>query len=188
MKFNYRGYFRSLISFPKFIILCFLLSMRSIFFVESNVWWLCALDISWVQGKQSSDEEELDGIPDDDAYDTEDSFIDDADLVGDSVLHMLIYFRVTNPLIYWSALSLPPPFWFSFEKYKLSLKLTFFGKSFIFGGFLFKYGHVFLIMGTWHNGSCSPACLLLDTEMGNPFFFWTKVEAHCCKCTLPFVH
>ncbi|KAH7663709.1 ubinuclein protein [Dioscorea alata] len=31
-------------------------------------------------GKQSSDEEELDGIPDDNAYDTEDSFIDDADL------------------------------------------------------------------------------------------------------------
>ncbi|KAM0947331.1 hypothetical protein DsansV1_C08g0085051 [Dioscorea sansibarensis] len=31
-------------------------------------------------GKQSSDEEELDGIPDDDEYDTEDSFIDDADL------------------------------------------------------------------------------------------------------------
>ncbi|CAL9150353.1 unnamed protein product [Musa hybrid cultivar] len=31
-------------------------------------------------GKQSSDEEELDDIPDDDQYDTEDSFIDDAEL------------------------------------------------------------------------------------------------------------
>ncbi|KAJ0969484.1 hypothetical protein J5N97_022361 [Dioscorea zingiberensis] len=31
-------------------------------------------------GKQSSDEEELDDIPDDDEYDTEDSFIDDAEL------------------------------------------------------------------------------------------------------------
>ncbi|XP_042476925.1 ubinuclein-1 isoform X5 [Macadamia integrifolia] len=31
-------------------------------------------------GKQSSDEEELDNVPDDDQYDTEDSFIDDAEL------------------------------------------------------------------------------------------------------------
>ncbi|KAF8377075.1 hypothetical protein HHK36_030448 [Tetracentron sinense] len=31
-------------------------------------------------GKQSSDEEELDDVPDDDQYDTEDSFIDDAEL------------------------------------------------------------------------------------------------------------
>lgn len=34
------------------------------------------------QGKDSSDEEDLDDIPDDDQYDTEDSFIDDAELVG----------------------------------------------------------------------------------------------------------
>jgi len=33
------------------------------------------------QGKDSSDEEDLDDIPDDDQYDTEDSFIDDAELV-----------------------------------------------------------------------------------------------------------
>lgn len=33
------------------------------------------------QGKDSSDDEELDDIPDDDQYDTEDSFIDDAELV-----------------------------------------------------------------------------------------------------------
>lgn len=34
------------------------------------------------QGKDSSDEEDLNDIPDDDQYDTEDSFIDDAELVG----------------------------------------------------------------------------------------------------------
>lgn len=34
------------------------------------------------QGNDSSDGEELDGAPDDDEYDTEDSFIDDAELVG----------------------------------------------------------------------------------------------------------
>lgn len=40
---------------------------------------------NWIlpsQGKDSSDEEDLDDIPDDDQYDTEDSFIDDAELVG----------------------------------------------------------------------------------------------------------
>lgn len=34
------------------------------------------------QGKNSSDEEDLDDVPDDDEYDTDDSFIDDAELVG----------------------------------------------------------------------------------------------------------
>jgi hypothetical protein len=34
------------------------------------------------QGKHSSDEEDLDDVPDDDQYDTEDSFIDDAELVS----------------------------------------------------------------------------------------------------------
>ena len=33
------------------------------------------------QGRDSSDGEELDGAPDDDEYDTEDSFIDDVELV-----------------------------------------------------------------------------------------------------------
>jgi hypothetical protein len=33
-------------------------------------------------GKHSSDEEDLDDVPDDDQYDTEDSFIDDAELVS----------------------------------------------------------------------------------------------------------
>ncbi|KAG1328099.1 hypothetical protein COCNU_01G020330 [Cocos nucifera] len=44
-------------------------------------------------GKQSSDEEDLDDTPDDDQYDTEDSFIDDAELVSlyaFSVCHRLI--------------------------------------------------------------------------------------------------
>lgn len=34
------------------------------------------------QGKDSSDEEDPLDVPDDDQYDTDDSFIDDADLVG----------------------------------------------------------------------------------------------------------
>lgn len=34
------------------------------------------------QGKHSSDEEDLNDVPDDDQYDTEDSFIDDAELVS----------------------------------------------------------------------------------------------------------
>jgi len=34
------------------------------------------------QGKDSSDDEDLLDVPDDDQYDTEDSFIDDAELVG----------------------------------------------------------------------------------------------------------
>lgn len=56
---------------------------------------LCKM-ITWVldnlfgfQGQRSSDEEELDDVPDDDEYDTEDSFIDDAELVG-SFSHILI--------------------------------------------------------------------------------------------------
>ena len=34
------------------------------------------------QGKDSSDDEDQPDVPDDDQYDTEDSFIDDAELVG----------------------------------------------------------------------------------------------------------
>lgn len=34
------------------------------------------------QGNDSSDDEDLLDVPDDDQYDTEDSFIDDAELVG----------------------------------------------------------------------------------------------------------
>lgn len=41
---------------------------------------------NWVlnlfQGNGSSDDEDLPDVPDDDQYDTEDSFIDDAELVG----------------------------------------------------------------------------------------------------------
>ena len=38
--------------------------------------------LNYVQGKDSSDDEDLRDVPDDDQYDTEDSFIDDAELVG----------------------------------------------------------------------------------------------------------
>ena len=38
--------------------------------------------MSTFQGKHSSDEEDLNDVPDDDEYDTEDSFIDDTELVG----------------------------------------------------------------------------------------------------------
>lgn len=43
----------------------------------------CYKLIPWtLQGKNSSDEEDLNDVPDDDEYDTEDSFIDDAELVS----------------------------------------------------------------------------------------------------------
>lgn len=43
----------------------------------------CYKLIPWIfQGKNSSDEEDLNDVPDDDEYDTEDSFIDDAELVS----------------------------------------------------------------------------------------------------------
>lgn len=48
----------------------------------------CSINLS--QGKDSSDDEDMNEIPDDDQYDTEDSFIDDAELVR---LHIYcIYF------------------------------------------------------------------------------------------------
>ena len=46
--------------------------------------------ILYVQGKNSSDEEDLNDVPDDDEYDTEDSFIDDADLVSEATLSLCI--------------------------------------------------------------------------------------------------
>lgn len=54
------------------------------------------------QGKNSSDEEDLDDIPDDDQYDTEDSFIDDAELVGTCIF---IDFRYLGPFVLLSPLS-----------------------------------------------------------------------------------
>lgn len=42
-------------------------------------WWCYIL---YSQGKNSSDEEDLNDVPDDDEYDTDDSFIDDAELVS----------------------------------------------------------------------------------------------------------
>lgn len=47
--------------------------------------WMCIqvfIVYGEFQGKDSSDEEDLLDVPDDDQYDTEDSFIDDAELVG----------------------------------------------------------------------------------------------------------
>lgn len=41
------------------------------------------------QGKDSSDDEDLRNLPDDDQYDTEDSFIDDAELV--SIIIFIVY-------------------------------------------------------------------------------------------------
>lgn len=46
------------------------------------------LTLSTSQGKNSSDEEDLNDVPDDDEYDTEDSFIDDAELVSSDNLFM----------------------------------------------------------------------------------------------------
>ncbi|KAG5525118.1 hypothetical protein RHGRI_031708 [Rhododendron griersonianum] len=48
-------------------------------------------------GKNSSDDEDLNDIPDDDEYDTEDSFIDDAELVG--IVNVDDYFQVDNSAI-----------------------------------------------------------------------------------------
>ncbi|KAG6775335.1 hypothetical protein POTOM_018779 [Populus tomentosa] len=42
------------------------------------------------EANQSSDEEELDGAPDEDQYDTKDSFIDDTELVGNMVIMKMI--------------------------------------------------------------------------------------------------
>lgn len=42
-------------------------------------WWCY---IIFIQGKNSSDEEDLNDVPDDDEYDSDDSFIDDAELVS----------------------------------------------------------------------------------------------------------
>lgn len=47
------------------------------------------------QGKHSSDEEDLNDVPDDDQYDTEDSFIDDAELVS----YIQILFLLSRRLV-----------------------------------------------------------------------------------------
>lgn len=56
--------------------------------LHKNVLLQFHLNIS--QGKDSSDDEGPNDVPDDDQYDTEDSFIDDAELVGISI--QLIFF------------------------------------------------------------------------------------------------
>lgn len=43
----------------------------------------------YIQGKNSSDEEDLNDVPDDDEYDTEDSFIDDTELVSKATFFIL---------------------------------------------------------------------------------------------------
>lgn len=58
---------------------------------------ICLCQCNW-QGKDSSDEEELDDIPNDDQYDTEDSFIDDVELVG--VLHLLAFVNLSVQFVY----------------------------------------------------------------------------------------
>ena len=47
--------------------------------------------MSTFQGKHSSDEEDLNDVPDDDEYDTEDSFIDDTELVGIVICYLHVW-------------------------------------------------------------------------------------------------
>lgn len=54
------------------------------------------MTIYFFQVNQSSDEEELDGAPDEDHYDTKDSFIDDTELVGNMVIMKMIIVMVTT--------------------------------------------------------------------------------------------
>lgn len=60
--------------------------------------WFANMTMDNFQGKDSSDEEDLHDFPDDDQYDTEDSFIDDAELVSViDILHIhvnLLEFKV----------------------------------------------------------------------------------------------
>jgi len=51
------------------------------------------------QGKDSSDDEDLLDVPDDDQYDTEDSFIDDAELVG-IFGFFLVYLSLSWPFLF----------------------------------------------------------------------------------------
>ena len=56
------------------------------------------MEEAWFQGKDSSDDEDLLDVPDDDQYDTEDSFIDDAELVG-IFGFFLVYLSLSWPFI-----------------------------------------------------------------------------------------
>ena len=59
-----------------FLLQIFLVSLiGTVFFYANAQLFVC-------QGKDSSDDEDHNDMPDDDQYDTEDSFIDDAELVG----------------------------------------------------------------------------------------------------------
>ncbi|CAK7354728.1 unnamed protein product [Dovyalis caffra] len=73
-------------------VVCKVLCTLSVFFGDNGT----KIDD---EGNQSSDEEELDGVPDEDQYDTEDSFIDDTELVGNiAIMKMTVvldeYFEV----------------------------------------------------------------------------------------------
>lgn len=75
--------------------------------------WLCY--ILYIQGKNSSDEEDLNDVPDDDEYDTEDSFIDDTELVIKATFFILYlqYCLITFDIK--SNISLPSFFFFFFS-------------------------------------------------------------------------
>lgn len=51
------------------------------------------------QGNDSSDDEDLLDVPDDDQYDTEDSFIDDAELVGIFVCVCVVYLWLRKSVV-----------------------------------------------------------------------------------------
>lgn len=58
--------------------------------------YICQHDLNYSQGQGSSDEEDLQDVPDD-QYDTEDSFIDDAELVGIFICYVhLFHFYAGN--------------------------------------------------------------------------------------------
>lgn len=70
-------------------------------------WW-CYIIIC-IQGKNSSDEEDLNDVPDDDEYDSDDSFIDDAELVSYAsfAFHMCSFVEFHLPFIFTSNPYLP---------------------------------------------------------------------------------
>jgi len=74
------------------------------------------------QGKDSSDDEDLLDVPDDDQYDTEDSFIDDAELVG-IFTYYLVYLWDSWPFIVETGIVLFIVMDFLFSYFFYALKL-----------------------------------------------------------------
>ncbi|KAF5779235.1 hypothetical protein HanRHA438_Chr12g0568351 [Helianthus annuus] len=66
-------------------------------------------------GKNSSDEEDLNDVPDDDEYDTEDSFIDDAELVGETTHFILLLHFCLITLYLFIQLHLVNSIWFYYH-------------------------------------------------------------------------